>query len=117
MKAKRITFLAIMSIATICCSSCGPTGELTKLEVTKNPDKTTYAVGETFSTKGMVVTGTYYDAQKDVETTAEYKKYYYWCGDENGKLRQGDTTVKITDVNDLMNRYLSNGTRVWFGRY
>ena len=48
----------------------------------------------------MVVTGTYYDATKDIETTAEYKNYYYWVGDSNGKLRLSDKTVKITDVND-----------------
>ena len=101
MKTQRFTLLAMLSIATICCSSCGVEGDLTKLEVTTGPDKTTYKVGETFSTKGMVVTGTYYDSKSDKTSKAEYKDYYYWCGDNNGKLRLSDTSVKITDTNNF----------------
>lgn len=101
MKAKKIIFLATMSIGTLCCSSCGTQqGELTKLEVTKQPNKLTYVVGETFDTRGMVVTGTYFNESTGSETTSKYNNYYYWCGDNNGKLRLSDTTVKITDVND-----------------
>lgn len=100
MKVQRFTVLAVLSIATICCSSCGVQGELIKLEVTTLPNKTTYNVGESFSTSGMVVTGTYYDSKSDKTSQDVYKNYYYWCGDAEGKLRKGDNSVKITDTND-----------------
>ena len=47
MKLKTLTFITFTSVAAICCSSCGTTrGQLTKLEVTKMPNKLVYTVGE-----------------------------------------------------------------------
>lgn len=100
MNTKRFTLFTVMSIAAICCSSCGRQGELTKIVVTEMPKKTVYKVGEKFDTKGMVVTGTFKDSENGEIYTDEYDDYYYWCGDSKGKLRLSDKTVRITDTNN-----------------
>ncbi len=58
------------------------------LEITKQPDKTEYKVGESFKPAGMVVTVTYTD-----KTTAEVQNYNY---DPSGKLTEDDKYVTIT---------------------
>ena len=66
MKPLRFVFILSAVFATsVVCSGCGEQPvdpNLTKIAVTKRPSKSTYYVGEKFSTEGMVVTATYSDA-------------------------------------------------------
>jgi|GEM_PF-1163003 len=47
-------------------------GTLTSLSVTTQPTKTTYTVGDTFDTAGMVVTGTYSDGTSSALSSSSY---------------------------------------------
>ena len=62
------------------------------IEITKQPDKTEYMAGEDFDPAGMVVTAHYTDG-----TTADLPrdKYAIFCGNNDDKLRQGQTYVTI----------------------
>ena len=68
--------------------SPAPTRELTGIEVTTQPTKVAYQVGETFDPTGMVVTGTYSDS-----TTETISDYTY---SPSGALATTDTEVTIT---------------------
>lgn len=68
--------------------SPAPTPVLTGIEVTTQPTKVTYQVGETFDPTGMVVTGTYSDS-----STAEISDYTF---SPSGALATTDTEVTIT---------------------
>lgn len=68
--------------------SPAPVKVLTGIEVTTQPTKVAYQVGETFDPTGMVVTGTYSDS-----TTEEITDYTF---SPNGALATTDTEVTIT---------------------
>lgn len=75
MKTIAKVFIAAM-ITILCVVSCTlPTEEteneitLSSISITTKPTKTTYGIGDTFDTSGMVVTATYSDGTtKDVTT-------------------------------------------------
>ena len=60
---------------------------ITKLEITTQPDKTTYAVGEMFDATGMVVTATYSNGM-----TRDVTKYLEWS---EAALTEKDTQFQI----------------------
>lgn len=62
------------------------------IEITTPPDKTEYNAGDKFEPAGMVVTAHYTDG-----TTADLPrdKYAIFCGNNDDKLRQGQTYVTI----------------------
>ena len=68
--------------------SPAPIKVLTGIEVTTEPTKTAYTVGETFDPTGMVVTGTYSDSTIEVISDYTYSP--------DGALALTDTTVTIT---------------------
>lgn len=61
---------------------------LTNIKITKEPAKTSYAVGEKFSTNGMVVTAEYSDGTTKVVTGYTYAP--------NGNLSLNDTKITVT---------------------
>lgn len=74
----------------------GPT--ITKLEVTKQPDRTKYAVGNKFNATGMVVTATYSNG-----TTRDVTKYVSYTKDA---LTMDDTEIDIVfDIGENMMMY------------
>jgi len=62
--------------------------ELVKIEVTTEPTKTTYNIGETFDPKGMVVTATYDDSSEKEITDYTYEP--------SGELSGSNNTIIIT---------------------
>lgn len=61
---------------------------LSSIKVTKDPSKTTYYIGEEFSTRGMIVTANYSDGSKKAVTDYTY--------DKTGPLQKTDTLVTIS---------------------
>lgn len=88
MRLLRTISIVSTSIVAFCCTSCGvEESTLTKIAVTKIPDKTTYTVGETFDPKGMEITG-YYAENK----TALIKDYSF---SPDGPLSTSNKTITI----------------------
>ena len=100
MKKLRILFVVIgvlmLSLTLMACNppTPGPNPDpdpaaktLSKIEVTKQPDKVEYAVGETFSKTGMVVTATYSDNSS--KSVSNYQVT------PSGALAKTDTKVTI----------------------
>ena len=101
LKNKSIYFVmvAIMFLATMAIfAGCGDK-KVANIEVTSNPTKTTYYVGEYFDTSGMVLTAEYKDGTKDSIKFADnndpnndgytYDKYKV-------QLTQNDTTITFS---------------------
>lgn len=73
MRLLRTISIISTAIVSVCCASCGvDESTLTKIAVTKEPDKIVYNIGEKFDPTGMEVTG-YYAEDK----TALIKDYTY----------------------------------------
>ena len=64
-----------------------PSKELTGIEVTEGPTKTTYVEGETFDTSGMVVKAIYDDGSKETVTNYTFSP--------NRTLTTSDTVITI----------------------
>ena len=62
--------------------------ELDRIEITTNPDKMEYEVGETFDKTGMVVTAIYSDASQETITEYEYAP--------TGELTTNDNLITIS---------------------
>ena len=62
---------------------------LTGIEVTTPPKKTEYYIGDTFQTKGMVVTATYSDGHTEKLTAEDYEIL------PDGELEKEDTVITI----------------------
>ena len=92
MKPLRFVFILSAVFATsVVCSGCGEQPvdpNLTKIAVTKRPSKSTYYVGEKFSTEGMVVTATYNDGSRKAVNDYKYSP--------DGALSLSDTKINIT---------------------
>lgn len=92
MKALKLAFILTSVVATtVFCSGCNnqPVDpNLSKIAVTTKPTKTTYYVGEKFSTAGMVVTATYLDGTKKAVDDYKYTP--------SGKLSLTDTKISIS---------------------
>lgn len=70
------------------------TWNLTGIEVTTQPTKTTYTAGESFDPSGMVVTATYADASNASNTkTEEITNYTY---SPEGALTTGNTSITVS---------------------
>lgn len=92
MKILRFVFILSAVFATsVVCSGCGEQPvdpNLTKIVVTKQPNKVDYYVGEKFSTEGMVITATYNDGTQKVVDDYRYSP--------DGALKLSDTKINIT---------------------
>ena len=62
--------------------------ELDRIEITTNPDKMEYEVGETFDKTGMVVTAIYTDASQEIITEYTYEP--------TGSLTKNDNKITVT---------------------
>ena len=62
--------------------------ELDRIEITTNPDKMEYLVGETFDKTGMVVTAIYTDASQEIITEYTYEP--------TGSLTKNDNKITVT---------------------
>ena len=62
--------------------------ELDRIEITTNPDKMEYEVGETFDKTGMVVTAIYTDASQETITEYTYEP--------TGSLTKNDNKITVT---------------------
>lgn len=77
--------------------------EVSKIEITKMPDKTTYKVGETFDITGMVVTATFVDdATADVTAKCSFTVDMKTAGEKEVTVTYKDKTAKFNiTVNEL----------------
>lgn len=80
---------------------------LSSIEITHGPTYTTYTVGETFDTTGMVVTAIYSDGDSEVVTDYTYEP--------SGALQLTDTKVTVSyggKTADVTIEVLNNDTSV-----
>ena len=77
--------------------------EVSKIEITKMPDKTTYKVGETFDKTGMVVTATFIDdTTADVTAKCTFTVDMKSAGEKEVTVTYKDKTAKFNiTVNEL----------------
>ena len=77
--------------------------EVSKIEITKMPDKTTYKVGETFDKTGMVVTATFVDdTTADVTAKCSFTVDMKSAGEKEVVVTYKDKTAKFNiTVNEL----------------
>lgn len=77
--------------------------EVSKIEITKMPDKTTYKVGEAFDKTGMVVTATFVDnTTADVTTKCSFSVDMTSAGEKEVTVTYKDKTAKFNiKVNEL----------------
>ena len=77
--------------------------EVSKIEITKMPDKTTYKVGETFDKTGMVVTATFVDnTTADVTAKCSFTVDMKTAGEKEVTVTYKDKTAKFNiTVNEL----------------
>ncbi len=77
--------------------------EVSKIEITKMPDKTTYKVGETFDKTGMVVTATFVDdTTADVTAKCTFTVDMKSAGEKEVVVTYKDKTAKFNiTVNEL----------------
>ena len=81
------------------------------IEITKEPDKTTYNAGDKFEPKGMEVTAVYKDGSTDVLPREKYVIFY---GD---KLTQGQTYVTIQYEDGSHNSGINVDQKITVGPY
>lgn len=92
---KKRVVSALLAIAMILScmiplAACGASAELSSIEITAEPTKTTYIAGEKFDPAGMTVTAKY-DDDTTRELTAEE-----WTYDLTGELKTSDRNVVIS---------------------
>lgn len=77
--------------------------EVSKIEITKMPDKTTYTVGEAFDKTGMVVTATFVDnTTADVTAKCSFSVDMTSAGEKEVTVTYKDKTAKFNiKVNEL----------------
>ena len=77
--------------------------EVSKIEITKMPDKTTYTVGEAFNKTGMVVTATFVDnTTADVTAKCSFSVDMTSAGEKEVTVTYKDKTAKFNiKVNEL----------------
>ena len=68
---------------------------LEKIEVTAQPDKTAYSVGDAFDPAGMVVTATYSDGSTKAVTGYTYSPETFSAGDKTVTITYGEKTASV----------------------
>ena len=84
------------------------------IEITKEPDKTTYNAGDKFEPAGMEVTAVYKDGSTDV---LPRDKYAIFCGNNDDKLTQGQTYVTIQYIDGSGNSGIKVDQKITVGPY
>ena len=84
------------------------------IEITKEPNKTTYNAGDKFDPTGMVVTAVYKDGSTDV---LPRDKYAIFCGNNDDKLTQGQTYVTIQYIDGSGNSGIKVDQKITVGPY
>ena len=84
------------------------------IEITKEPNKTTYNAGDKFEPKGMEVTAVYKDGSTDV---LPRDKYAIFCGNNDDKLTQGQTYVTIQYIDGSGNSGIKVDQKITVGPY
>ncbi len=117
-KFARIILCFCMAAMLVCVAACGtdkptptpppdpnppvPTEKvLTDIEITKNPDKMNYAVGEVFDPSGMVVSAKYDNGETEKLDSGDYKVASLGALDEENKFVEvtyKDKTTFVTGV-------------------
>lgn len=91
--------------------------EVSKIEITKMPDKTTYKVGEAFDKTGMVVTATFVDdTTADVTAKCSFSVDMTSTGEKEVTVTYKDKTAKFNiTVNELpwYQRTIAGPIQVW----
>jgi len=83
--------IAAIALSALLMTGCMEDPSVDKIEVTKNPTKMTYTVGEKFDRTGMEVTATYEDGTKKVIPNNDLR-----IDPEKGFLSSGEKDVTIT---------------------
>ena len=84
------------------------------IEITKEPNKTTYNAGDKFDPTGMEVTAVYKDGSTDV---LPRDKYAIFCGNNDDKLTQGQTYVTIQYIDGSGNSGINVDQKITVGPY
>lgn len=91
--------------------------KVTKIEVAKQPDKTTYAIGETFDNKGMEVKAYYDDLSSEIITNYTYSHDALKATDKEVVISYMgvSTTISITvsHAHNWIESYLSDKDNHW----
>lgn len=120
-KFARILLCIFMALTLCCIAACGtekpgpgpepgpepnpPVPEqkvLTEIEITKNPDKMIYEIGESFDPSGMKVTAKYDNGESKELSDSEYKVAELGALDEENKFVEvtyEDKTAFVTGIN------------------